>query len=111
MGLITLVFEPDGRRGQFKSGTRLFDAAKELGVGIRSECGGEGTCGKCRVVIVSGSSLLDGRTDSEEELLTQKEIESGYRLSCQAQIKGKEPLTTSTITILVPNESRVGVRR
>nr|MDO8097980.1 ASKHA domain-containing protein [Candidatus Njordarchaeota archaeon] len=111
MGLITLVFEPDGRRGQFKSRTRLYDAAKELGVGVRSECGGEGTCGKCRIVVVSGLNLLNSLTESEKESLTQKEIEGRYRLCCQAQIKEKEPRITSTITVLVPNESRVGARR
>jgi uncharacterized 2Fe-2S/4Fe-4S cluster protein (DUF4445 family) len=106
----TIVFEPDGRRGQFKSGTRLFAAAEELGVRIRSECGGEGTCGKCRVIIVSGSAYLSELTDSEGKMLTQKEIENKYRLSCQTQIK-EERLTKNAITVLVPSESRVGVRR
>jgi uncharacterized 2Fe-2S/4Fe-4S cluster protein (DUF4445 family) len=106
----TVVFEPDGRRGEFKSGTHLFDAAEELGVRIRSECGGEGTCGKCRVIIVSGSNLLNELTDSENKLLTQKEIENKYRLSCQTQLKEERP-TKSAITVLVPSESRVGVRR
>jgi uncharacterized 2Fe-2S/4Fe-4S cluster protein (DUF4445 family) len=111
MGLITLIFEPDGRRGGFNRGTCIFDAAKELGIGIRSECGGEGTCGKCRIAVLGGSNLLNDLTDREEKLLYKNEISGKYRLSCQAKIKAKAPPTKSTITVLVPSESRIGVRR
>jgi uncharacterized 2Fe-2S/4Fe-4S cluster protein (DUF4445 family) len=108
---ITVIFEPDGRRGCFGSGIHLLDAAKQLGVRIRSECGGEGTCGKCKVIIVNGSDLLSNMTSSEREHLTKQETGDKYRLSCQAQITAKEPATGCMVTVFIPSESRVGVRR
>jgi uncharacterized 2Fe-2S/4Fe-4S cluster protein (DUF4445 family) len=108
---ITIIFEPDGKRGCFKTGIRLFDAAKELGVEVRSECGGDGTCGKCKIIVVNGSNLLNGLTDQEKGLLTRQEIEGKYRLSCQTKIKEKRDSSTCIITAFIPSESRLGERR
>jgi uncharacterized 2Fe-2S/4Fe-4S cluster protein (DUF4445 family) len=108
---ITIIFEPDGKRGCFKTGIRLFDVAKELGVEVRSECGGDGTCGKCKIIVVNGSNLLNGLTDQEKGLLTQQEIEDKYRLSCQTKIKEKRDISTCIITAFIPSESRLGERR
>ncbi len=35
-------------------GTTLIQAALDAGVHINASCGGEGVCGKCRVVIEAG---------------------------------------------------------
>ncbi len=111
MNPITIIFEPDGKRSCFKTGIRLFDAAKELGVEVRSECGGDGTCGKCKIIVVNGSNLLNGLTDQEKGLLTQREIGDKYRLSCQTKIKEKRDSSTCIITAFIPSESRLGERR
>jgi uncharacterized 2Fe-2S/4Fe-4S cluster protein (DUF4445 family) len=60
---------------------------------------------------LGGSDLLNDPTDREEKLLSKKEINDKYRLSCQAKIKVKAPPTRSTIAVFVPSESRVGIRR
>ena len=108
---ITIVFEPTGKRGLFKTGIRILEAAEELGVGIRSECGKEGTCGKCRIIIVSGLNLLNDLTPSEKQLLTPQEIQEKYRLSCAAQVKAKNSGAGGVITVFVPSETRLGARR
>jgi uncharacterized 2Fe-2S/4Fe-4S cluster protein (DUF4445 family) len=108
---ITIVFEPAGKRGRFKTGTRVLEAAEELGVGIRSECGKEGTCGKCRIIVVSGSNLLNDLAPVEKELLTQQEIQDKYRLSCATRIDVRDPTVRGIVTVFVPSESRLGVRR
>lgn len=108
---ITVIFEPSGKRSCFETGIRLFDAAKELGVEVRSECGGDGTCGKCKIIIVNGSNLINVLTDREKELLSHREITSKYRLSCQTRIKEKKVSGACLITAFVPNESRLGERK
>ncbi|HEY4752736.1 MAG TPA: 2Fe-2S iron-sulfur cluster-binding protein, partial [Candidatus Limnocylindrales bacterium] len=45
-------FEPAGRRVRVAAGTHLLDAARSAGVGLASVCGGDGTCGRCRVVVM-----------------------------------------------------------
>jgi uncharacterized 2Fe-2S/4Fe-4S cluster protein (DUF4445 family) len=108
---ITVIFEPSGRRSCYDTGIRLFDAAKEMGVEVRSECGGEGTCGKCKIIIVNGSNLLNSLTDQEKGLLTNQEIEDKYRLSCQTTIKENKVSGACLITVFIPTESRLGERR
>ncbi len=55
---------------------------EELETGSR--CGGHGVCGGDRVLILEGGSELSAVTDDERRHLTQAELDSGYRLACQA---------------------------
>ena len=50
----SIDFEPVGRRGPCPEGGTLLDAARSLGVDLASVCGGNGSCGRCRVQIVAG---------------------------------------------------------
>ena len=100
---ITITFEPEGRRGRVALGTSIFQAAREVGVGIRSECAGEGTCGKCKV-IVKNKNAANEVTDVEREHLSSREIDAGYRLACRALVK-------QNITVMVPEETRIGTRK
>lgn len=52
--LLTIDFEPLGRRTRVPPGTTLLDAARQAGVGLNAVCGGSGTCGTCRVRVVAG---------------------------------------------------------
>ncbi|MGC8544221.1 MAG: ASKHA domain-containing protein, partial [Vulcanisaeta sp.] len=70
------------------------------GLGIRTECGGFGICGKDRVIIIKGNENLNSLTKSELEHLTKDEVNKGYRLACQARVFGD-------VTIYIPEESRV----
>ena len=101
--IITVTFEPEGRRVRVPPETRIFQAASEAGIGIRTECGGEGICGKCRV-IVKNKSAVNEVTDAETTHLSPKEIDSGYRLACRTILK-------QNVTVMVPEESRIGVRK
>jgi len=101
--IITVTFEPEGRRVRVPPETSIFQAASEAGIGIRTECGGEGTCGKCRI-IVRNKSAVDEVTDAETTHLSPREIDSGYRLACCTILK-------QNVTVLVPEESRIGARK
>jgi len=67
----------------------------EAGVHINASCGGEGVCGKCRVIIEEGS-VEEGIT----EKLNKDDLKKGYRLACKSVIR-------SDITVRVPVESEV----
>jgi len=91
-----VLFLPNKQRSFFDQGTTLRDAALELGIVIESNCGGKGTCGKCRVIAKEGISPL---TESERFLLSAQEIAKGIRLSCQARIEDE-------VVVIIPTESR-----
>jgi len=101
--LITVTFEPEGRRVKVPPDTSIFQAASEAGIGIRTECGGEGTCGKCRV-IVKNKNAVSEVTDAETTHLSPREIDLGYRLACCTVLK-------QNVTAMVPEESRIGARK
>ncbi len=94
-----VTFQPSGRRGELKSGKTLLEAAQSLGVDIRSDCGGKGTCGKCRVEVVGGGQALDPPTAFEESVLGER-LRAGYRLACRAPLRGP-------LQLMVPEESHV----
>ena len=98
-----VVFEPEGRKVSVPIGTTIFRVARGMGIGIRSECGGKGLCGKCRVVVKSPKALSD-LTKAEKKYLSKSEIESGYRLACQSKI-------LKSVTIIIPPESKLAVRK
>ena len=89
-------FEPVGRRGPCPAALSLLEAAQRLGVELISLCGGQGTCGRCKVQVLSGR--LSAPTSAEEQALGADELRQGYRLACQAY-----PL--SDVKVRVPEES------
>jgi len=97
------LFEPEGKKVSVSAGTTIFDAAKDAGVGVRSECGGKGLCGKCRVIVKDSKALSD-LTEIERRFLQTSEVESGYRLACQARI-------LNDVKVIIPPESRVMFRK
>lgn len=97
---------PSGRRGRFAHGTTVLQAARDLGLGIESICGGRLTCGKCRVRIEEGEyakhSILStgdhlSPPDEPERLLLRDMPDC--RLSCNAHIQGD-------LLVFIPEESR-----
>ncbi len=98
-----MLFEPEGKKVSVSAGTTIFDAAKDAGVGVRSECGGKGLCGKCRVIVKDSKALSD-LTEIERRFLQTSEVESGYRLACQARI-------LNDVKVIIPPESRVMFRK
>jgi ferredoxin-NADP reductase/Fe-S-cluster-containing hydrogenase component 2 len=63
-------------------GATILDAADEAGVFIDNACR-SGTCGSCRVKLVSGSVRM-----AVEDALTKQDKAEGYILACQAKIRG-----------------------
>ncbi|MGA2386311.1 MAG: ASKHA domain-containing protein [Candidatus Bathyarchaeia archaeon] len=100
---IEICFQPEGKRLTFKPDATVLEAAKETGVGIRSDCGGEGSCGKCRVIIKNHAEV-SGVTAAEQKYLSSSELTDGLRLACCTRVQGN-------LLVMVPSESRTGKRK
>src|SRR5512136_3024775 len=83
---VEVDFEPIGRRVDVEAGATLLDAAQQAGVMLTAICGGEGSCGRCIVRVMSGE--VSPPNDTEEYELGEKQIAAGWRLACQARIAG-----------------------
>jgi uncharacterized 2Fe-2S/4Fe-4S cluster protein (DUF4445 family) len=58
------------------------------GIAVDMPCGGEGVCGKCRVVVRRGATEPG---TVERKALTAEELAEGVRLACQSSVEG--PMT------------------
>ena len=121
-----VLFLPSGQKGQFAAGTPLLTAARELGVGIESICGGTGTCAKCKCQVLDGTFDDEGHELSmghmvtaatrhglrsreshvtpasghEQKLAKKHHYKTGERLSCQTRVLGDA-------VVFIPEEARV----
>ena len=81
-------------RGQEKeiadadTGVTLLAIAREYGVDISSYCGGQCSCGTCRVQVVGSDEGLSPRTPNEAMVLGEAQVRKGERLACQARLVG-----------------------
>jgi uncharacterized 2Fe-2S/4Fe-4S cluster protein (DUF4445 family) len=91
----SVLFLPHNKKATVPHGHNLIRAAMEAGVHINASCGGEGVCGKCRVMIEDGT--VEGGISSK---LKKADQEKGYRQACLADVK-------SDLVIRVPIESEI----
>jgi ferredoxin len=85
-GPFEVAFE--GRaRGPVERGETLLRAAIALDVDLDHFCGGNSSCGTCRVHIVSGREHLS-RVEGAEEAVLGTARDRGDRLACQARVLG-----------------------
>jgi uncharacterized 2Fe-2S/4Fe-4S cluster protein (DUF4445 family) len=101
-----LVFQPTGKRSEVPVSTTILKAAKDVGVNLSSICGGEGLCGKCRIIIRSGKENLSPPSESEKRTFSEKDLNIGLRLACQTTVQ-KE----GTVIIEIPAESQIDQQR
>jgi uncharacterized 2Fe-2S/4Fe-4S cluster protein (DUF4445 family) len=103
-----VIFMPAGRRAHVEPGTSLLDAARQMGVGIESICGGRLTCAKCKIRVEEGVFQKHGIESSathlsapstDEQGLIQEDGDLECRMSCSARVYGD-------VLIFVPEESR-----
>lgn len=78
-----------GRRLAVESGVTLLEAARAHDLDLRSYCGGNCSCGTCRVEIVRGAEALSRPRSNESFTLGMEAAHRGDRLACQARIEGE----------------------
>jgi uncharacterized 2Fe-2S/4Fe-4S cluster protein (DUF4445 family) len=79
-------FQPIGKRVLVPAGTNLLEAARQAGINLTSDCGGEGNCGQCQVVLLTGE--VTPPNEDEEFILTEMERLNGTRLACCTNLLG-----------------------
>lgn len=73
----------------------ILDLIREHGIeGFDAPCNGNGTCGKCRIRLISGE--LSPVTESERRLLSSGELEFGLRLACKSKALSDVVIDLST---------------
>ncbi|MFH1757649.1 MAG: ASKHA domain-containing protein, partial [Pseudomonadota bacterium] len=80
---------------QVAKGENLLKAAMEAGIYIQASCGGEGVCGKCRVLIEKGEV-----ESPRGPKLSEEDFQKGIRQACQTRI-------LSDLEVRIPVESEL----
>ncbi|MGI9261324.1 MAG: NADH:ubiquinone reductase (Na(+)-transporting) subunit F [Woeseiaceae bacterium] len=98
-GDLTVIVNGE-RELKMSPGVKLMTGLAETGLFVASACGGGGTCGQCRVRVLSGGGSA---LPTETALLNKREVAALIRLSCQVAVK-------QDMRIEVPDEV-FGVRK
>mgnify|MGYP001591222249 FL=1 len=95
MDKFTVTFQPYGKKVEIPKGEDILSAAVSAGVYINSSCGGDGVCGRCKIILKYGEVRTQptGRLSKEERL-------KGYYLACLTSVQ-------SDVEVEVPPESRL----
>jgi len=96
----TVDFEPLGRRVRVTEGETILEAARKAGVGLNAVCGGNGTCGTCRVRVVEGE--VSARVEAEEGLRA-----TGERLACRTRVLGDVRVDVPPESISAPQRAQI----
>jgi Na+-transporting NADH:ubiquinone oxidoreductase subunit F len=84
-GQVTITINDDPAKALHTSaGSTLLSTLADNKLFIPSACGGQGTCGVCRVVVREGGGSL---LPTEAGHISRKEARQGMRLSCQVKVK------------------------
>jgi len=92
-----VTFFPGNVTAEVRDGETVLDAAVAAGVPIDSACGGEGTCGRCKVLVEGPHRAQRGRLD-------EASWAQGIRLACLTRPEGD-------VNVFVPEGSQVGAGR
>ena len=93
-GLCKIDINAGQRQIQIDGGQSLLSSLIESKVYIPSACGGKGSCGYCKVKVLSGGGPV---LPTETPYLTRKEVRAGMRLACQVKVR-------SDLQIRIPEE-------
>ena len=83
-GLCKIDINRGEREIEIEGGGDLLGALRGNQIFIPSACGGRGTCAFCKVQVIEGAGTLG---PTEAPLLTEEEIATDIRISCQCKIR------------------------
>lgn len=91
-----VTFMPDDVSVSVETGESLLRAAMLANVLVTASCGGDGTCGKCRMVVEQGTVRA-----GQSAKLSDAQTAAGYVLGCLAEV-------VEDVFVRIPVESRAG---
>jgi uncharacterized 2Fe-2S/4Fe-4S cluster protein (DUF4445 family) len=99
--MYTIHLKSDARSISVEKDQTVLEALINAGIFLRTDCGGKGFCGKCRVRISPGTTAnVNEAGESEIRILRPSEISDGMRLACKLQVSGD-------ISLDIPETSRL----
>lgn len=79
-----------------RPGERILDIARRNSAHIGFVCDGTGFCQTCKVRVLAGAEFLSPPNDREKNWLPDARLQEGWRLGCQASVRGKGPIAVIT---------------
>ena len=95
MKKFTVKFLPDNKICEVDQGTTILAAAIRAGIHLNSACGGDGVCGRCKVILLKGDVVTQ-----PTGLLSPSEKSKNYHLACISVVY-------SDLEVEIPLESRI----
>ncbi|MFH1674588.1 MAG: ASKHA domain-containing protein [Pseudomonadota bacterium] len=90
-----VTFKPGSLKTYVSEGQTILDAALGAGIHINSSCGGQGLCGKCKILIEEGDIVSE-----PSDKISEEDYKKKVRLACNSRI-------FSNCTLRIPVESRI----
>ncbi len=88
-----ISFQPQNIAVTVEKGTALLEAALKAQITLNNLCGGDGICGRCKMIVQEGE--ISGEVSGK---LTREEIRKGYVLACTTYVK-------SDVFVEIPKET------
>jgi len=92
-----VTFYPDNKTIEVAKDTSILSAAVSAGIFINSSCGGDGVCGKCKVIVRKGQVF-----SQPTGTISHEERKSGVGLACLTLVQGD-------LEIEIPAETRLSL--
>lgn len=80
---------------EIEKGKTILDAAYKGDIFVNALCGGDGTCGKCKVI--HGSGMIESMPTTH---VSVSEAQKGYVLACSTKVMGN-------LEVIIPEESKL----
>jgi uncharacterized 2Fe-2S/4Fe-4S cluster protein (DUF4445 family) len=93
MSSYSVTFKPQNKSVRVQADTSLLEAAYRAGITINNLCGGDGICGRCKMIVKQGE--VTGKVSAK---LTREEIRRGFVLACQTPV-------TDNLVVEIPEET------
>ena len=91
LGGVWLNILPDDLWLRILTDSTVWEALQNTDIELESDCGGIGTCGKCKIKVLSE---IDPPSIEEKELLDEKELGQGIRLACRTKVRRDMEIST-----------------
>ena len=99
--MYTIHLKSDGQKIPVEKDQTVLEALIGAGIFLRTDCGGKGGCGKCRVKLAAGTPQNAAAPDeSEVKILGKFDSSNDVRLACRLRVSGD-------ITLEIPETSRL----
>ncbi len=86
--MATIKIIPSGNTFECTDGGTIFEFGQKNNADIETACVGKGTCGLCRIKIVSGEENLSEQSPKELQHLGNVYFINKVRLACQTVVNG-----------------------